>query len=279
MQKQLQTLLWGPEQSSSSEHAMLVTIIPDVFPKTEFGDIAAALDDLCSPLDSWGWSSAGVYAFWNPKDGTLLYVGLAVDLPQRFRQHTGLIAAPESGCKKEEINAYFQNNQTLGYSVLVQSPMDQPLSARALAAFGSRADSIHLVHGDSQEAGRDTIKLIEGRLLAGIQDLEGALPPWNKVRGSLRGLKGPFVGLGEVLDGLRGVGGDPLRSHATLRELTTNIEFFGCEEWLHGVRSYMIIRGVSWETALKELPDPNGRCQTIARLQYLRRAAISPEGS
>lgn len=257
---------------------MLVTIIPDIFSKTEYDDIASALDELCSPLDSWGWSSAGVYAFWNPGDGALLYVGLAVDLPQRFRQHTGLIEAPESGCKKREIDAYFQNSQTLGYSVLVQSPLDQPLSARALTAFGARANSIHIIHGDSLEAGRDTIKLVEGRLLAGIKDYEGSLPPWNKVRGSRRGLKGPFDGLGEVLDGLRGVGGDPLKSHATLRELATNIEFFGCEEWLHGVRSYMIIRGISWETALEEMPDPNGRREAIAKLHYLQRPAIRPVG-
>lgn len=253
---------------------MLVTIIPDVFSSAEYDDISSALDELCSPLDSWGWSSAGVYAFWDPGDGTLLYVGLAVDLPQRFRQHTGLIEAPEAACKRREIDAYFQSNQMLGYSVLVQSPMDQPLSARALTAFGSCADSIHAIHGDSMEAGRDTIKLIEGRLLAGIQNQEGALPPWNKVRGSLRGLRGPFEGLGEVLDGLRGEGCDPLRSHATLRELATNIEFFGCEEWLHGARSYMIIRGVSWETALEEMPDPNGRRETIAKLHYLQRPAI-----
>lgn len=49
---------------------------------------ANAIDDLCSPKDNYGWASAGIYCFW-------VYIGLAGDLAERFKQHNGILPTKE----------------------------------------------------------------------------------------------------------------------------------------------------------------------------------------
>ena len=40
--------------------------------------MANAIDDLCSPTDTHGWASAGIYCFWDYYAEAVLYIGLAV---------------------------------------------------------------------------------------------------------------------------------------------------------------------------------------------------------
>lgn len=56
---------------------MLVTVIRERFRFDERANIAAALEEICSPNDNIGWASAGVYCFWNTRTGQPLYLGLA----------------------------------------------------------------------------------------------------------------------------------------------------------------------------------------------------------
>ena len=41
------------------------TIIMDSYKKNEIKTVAEYLEEICSPQDSYGWSSAGIYSFWD----------------------------------------------------------------------------------------------------------------------------------------------------------------------------------------------------------------------
>jgi len=62
-----------------------------------------AIDDLCCPLDNYGWASSGIYCFWDPYNKNILYLGLAVDVGLRFKQHVGLVKTNRDSCKIREI--------------------------------------------------------------------------------------------------------------------------------------------------------------------------------
>ena len=44
---------------------MFGTIIIDTYKKDETYEITDAIDDICCANDNYGWSSAGIYCFWN----------------------------------------------------------------------------------------------------------------------------------------------------------------------------------------------------------------------
>jgi len=43
--------------------AVFGTVLYDVFARADCNAVHAALEDLCSPLDTYGWASVGIYAF------------------------------------------------------------------------------------------------------------------------------------------------------------------------------------------------------------------------
>ena len=98
---------------------MLATVIRDVYREAEKRDVQVALDELCSPEDSWMWASAGIYCYWIPADRTILYVGLARDLWERFGHHNGLLPCPAGGCKREQIDEWFSSHDSIGLSIIV----------------------------------------------------------------------------------------------------------------------------------------------------------------
>lgn len=69
---------------------MFGTVIIDAYRKEEALEMANAIDDLCSPTDNYGWASAGIYCFWDYYAEVVLYMGLAGDLAERFKQHNGI---------------------------------------------------------------------------------------------------------------------------------------------------------------------------------------------
>ena len=108
---------------------MFGTVILDAYTKDEKFDMARAIDDLCSPSDNYGWASAGIYCFWDYYAEAILYIGLAGDLAERFKQHNGILPL-KSGSKQKEIEDYFSKNDRLGYTIFVQSSLSQPLVHR-----------------------------------------------------------------------------------------------------------------------------------------------------
>lgn len=55
------------------------------------------------------WASAGIYCFWDYYAEAVLYIGLAGDLAERFRQHNGILLIRE-GSKQKKIEEYFSKN-------------------------------------------------------------------------------------------------------------------------------------------------------------------------
>ena len=108
---------------------MFGTVIIDAYRKEEALEMADAIDDLCSPTDNYGWASAGIYCFWDYYAEAVLYIGLAGDLAERFKQHNGILPIKE-GSKQKQIEDYFSRNERLGYTIFVQSPLSQPLVHR-----------------------------------------------------------------------------------------------------------------------------------------------------
>ena len=85
---------------------MFGTVIIDAYRREDTLEMANAIDDLCSPKDNYGWASAGIYCFWDYYAEAILYIGLAGDLAERFKQHNGILPIKE-GSKQKQIEEYF----------------------------------------------------------------------------------------------------------------------------------------------------------------------------
>ena len=96
----------------------------------------------------------------------VLYIGLASDLYERFRQHNGLLATTEEGCKFQQIQEYFKTHEKLGYTIFVQSPLSQPLAHRNKDSYEKLAkDHNSPFRNYMNEQGINDIKRVEGILI------------------------------------------------------------------------------------------------------------------
>lgn len=255
---------------------MLATIIIDSFAPGEAAHIADALDMLCAPDDTYGFASVGIYSFWSIPERDILYIGLAGELRQRFRQHTGMISCDPDCCKRREIEAYFRDRPRLGYSVMVQSPMDQPPSADDLEALADMYDDAFDADATDLFGGGENAAVAEGMLLDLHEKLGGRIPPWNKQHGVQRGrgrrslstvrdrirTAEAFARTGkapedhaseppyELLLNLTGYELSDLNAKSSLREIAANTAICEHEEFLHGVRMLMVSRGCTFNDAV-----------------------------
>lgn len=229
---------------------MYGTIIKDAFTKLESQNIVLALDELCNPNDSYGWASAGIYSFWNYYTGEILYIGLAVDLKERFQQHNGLIKMSESGCKINEINQYFNQYDKLGYSIFVQSPLSQPVINKNIYKWHKLNPRKFGVKDFTHEQSKQDLRLVEGILIEAYRRRFGKYPPWNKVGGSIEGQKRTTDGNYAIVDYMTSKEPSALNSRYTLRELAGNPTYERYENFLHGVRM-MLLFGMEYESALE----------------------------
>ncbi|EGT5618323.1 hypothetical protein [Clostridium perfringens] len=219
---------------------MFGTTIIDAYTKDEVHEIANALDDLCSPKDNFGWASAGIYCFWDYYTKEIYYIGLALDLTERFKQHNGLMKIDEKCCKKKYINEYFKNKEKLGYTIFVQSPMSQPITHRNKKGFEE-----WLSQGFSKEdyvgqEGHNFIKRVEGMLLEAYKKVNGDYPKWNKIGGSKLGQKAATEGNYEIIKSFNQVDSHALVAKSTLRELSNNSKYELYEIFLHSIRMKML---------------------------------------
>ena len=53
------------------------TIILDAYTVDEVKSMSSFIEEICSPLDNYGWSSAGIYCFWDYYTKEILYIDLA----------------------------------------------------------------------------------------------------------------------------------------------------------------------------------------------------------
>ncbi|MFY1659359.1 hypothetical protein [Micromonospora sp. WMMD1274] len=209
---------------------MFGTVLYDVFEADEREAVHAAIEDLCSPLDTYGWASVGVYAFYDPESREtgpagrhLLYIGLARDLSERYAQHAGLISFPANGCKREQIRRWFSQHPRLGFSCFVQSTLAQVDTHRERGKY-RRADydeEYPAGFASNETSGLESAVEVEGQLIEKYRLLHGRRPVWNRMGGSVRGRELAATGTADGLLLLLGGTRDSLfRARRTLRELS-----------------------------------------------------------
>lgn len=227
---------------------MFGTFIVDAYTKDEAKEIADSLEETCSPNDLVGWASSGIYSFWNYYTKEIYYIGLAVDLGDRFKQHNGIVPIRDDGCKYQQINDYFVNNEKLGYTIFVQSSLSQAQTHRNKSNlyFDDETEWI------SQES-KENIQIVEGSFIEAFRKRNGKFPRWNKVSGSNVGRKRATSEMYNQLAGcLTGNQHDPLVARSSLREIAKNSVFEWYEINLHGARMSMLSRRISFEQSISE---------------------------
>lgn len=258
---------------------MFGTVIIDAYRKEETLEMAQAIDDLCSPNDNYGWASAGIYCFWNYYAEAVLYIGLAGDLAERFKQHNGFLPIKE-GSKQKQIEDYFSKNERLGYTIFVQSPLSQPLVHRNKAMYEKFAKQQNSPVEDMlSEQGRDDIKRVEGILIESFRRKYGHLPPWNSIGGSTIGQTRVMENNINIVKSFctpDNYAINPIVSRSTIRELSQNPEWAWYENFLHGARMNLLMLGMEYNDAL-ELINKNDTFGTYERMKnagYLRKRLI-----
>lgn len=234
---------------------MHATIVQNAYRQNEVQDIVRYLEDLCSPDESYGWASSGIYSFWNYETKEVLYIGLAVDLAERFKQHNGLIPMAANGCKLEKIQEYFTVNEKLGYSVFLQSPISQPVTRKNIKTWFKHDISQVSIKDFAEEQSKRDLRQIEGILIEAFRMRHNRLPLWNNMGGSLTGQRNTTKGNYEIVYDFSHQRNSPLVSRSTLKELSENETYELYENFLHGVRQLMLYVGVgtgmSYNEALK----------------------------
>lgn len=268
---------------------MLATIMLDTFKKDEAPEVASALDELCSPHDNYAFSSACIYAFWTVPQQELLYIGLTKDIARRFRQHTGLVQCAENCCKRKQIETYFDSNDRLGLSVMVQSNLCQPKTKKDEDVIASAiSDDPFIAEIKDVFDAEQNVALAEGMLLELHNQLGDRLPEWNKIHGSkhgrkrqslyefsaqIRTLQGLVAGKSfehvlkeleedgmpfELLLNMEGSELSELNARSTLREIADNATVCEHELLLHGVRITIAsqLRSFEYAVAVQERDNP-----------------------
>lgn len=234
---------------------MFGTIIMDSYRADEAELMANNIDEICSPLDTIGWASAGIYSFWDYYTKEVLYIGLASDLCIRFKQHNGLHPIDENACKIRQIQNYFEEHERLGYSILVQSPLSQPIVHRNESRYRKFLDAPKgmPIPNYAGEEGLEHIRQAEGQLIESYKLVTEDIPPWNKIGGDVFSRK--YASENNYLYVVKafssGTPDNYLISRSTLRELAENATYEWFEVQLHGLRMMMLTMGMTFDAAVK----------------------------
>lgn len=207
------------------------------YKKCERKKVVKALDELCSPEDNYGWASAGIYVYWDYYTNDVLYVGLAVDLTERFKQHNGFYPEIDKRtCKYEQIEKYFSDNEKLGFSIIVQSPLSQPVTSKLKKKYKEFTEQFSPIENYIGNEGTEAIKYQEGLLIESFRINNGCIPKWNKMNGSIVGQNSVKPINFEALKVISNQTDNFLLAKSSLLEIAENPTFERFENFMHGVR-------------------------------------------
>ena len=244
---------------------MLATILIDKYKKSETKEIAEALK-LLTIENQQDWSTAGIYCYWDYYKKEILYIGLAVDLLERFKQHNGISKCNPKSCKLQKINDYFSSNEYIGFSIILQSSLSQPVTQRQIKKHSNFSKS-ELI-GILGKNGANEIKYTEGILIEGFNTKYNRNPKWNVIGGSTQAqsiAKGKNV---EMLNYLITNKQNRYTSRVSLKELSKNNTFCRYEAYLHSLR----ISILPAETVIeKDEIDGNYTMTEISKANYFKK--------
>jgi hypothetical protein len=258
---------------------MLSTIVISAYGPSERTRVNDALEEICSAHDNYGWASSGIYCFWDPSTKNVLYVGLAVDLAQRFRQHNGLVPAEANTCKRQQIDEFFRSNARLGFSIMLQSRLSQVVTANSppeliedlqRQAEANPTTTPEELAEQASRQGFEQIQCMEGYLLDGYKVALNTLPPWNKIKGyRFFQAKRPYAAPLELLDAMTARRLSTLVAKRNLFQLASEVMSLPFEEVLHAARVNQIWLGLAWDDALSRVSDELGYLTRMKREGYL----------
>lgn len=235
---------------------MLCTVISDLYSRDEKRALADALDELLA-AGSPDWSRKGVYAYWDSDTHELLYVGLAIDLPDRFRQHNDL-QATGGGTKKAEIDAYLAVKPRLGFTVVIQA------AAVELLGIINRLDPLLGAQPD------EVIAVGEGQLIQMHKLVTGSRPKWNKKGGSVQGQRMATASK-SLLDVLTARDDRLFVARRTLRELADDAQAQRFEAAIHTARMQTVMEA---HGIIGHLPPEEVTVGTIEKMLLISRGHI-----
>lgn len=215
---------------------MLCTFIHETYSLTDARQLSEALVDLFSPLNEDGWASSGVYCFYDIETHEVLYIGLALDLAQRFNQHNGLVSVDPNSCKYSEISQWFTSHKKIGYSVLVQSALSQPSFRKFNMRYGLSAEEMEMQYGYLVKEGYEAIVNTEGLLIEAHKLNKGKMPRWNNIGGSLMGREAATATHFCLLQLFTGEVDDWMVARKSITEISRNPLYQAFEHYLHGIR-------------------------------------------
>jgi hypothetical protein len=165
-----------------------------------------------------------IYSFWNYYTKEILYIGLAIDLEERFKQRNGLSPMDPASCKIQQIDQYFQQYEYLGYAIFVQSPLSQPITSRNKATHKKNPQAFEVMDATTERIKED-IRRVEGILIEAYRQNHGILPSWNKVHGSVAGQRSATPGNYDIVKSFSIDTDSLLTAKYTLRELADSATF------------------------------------------------------
>ncbi|UUV20037.1 GIY-YIG nuclease family protein (plasmid) [Fusobacteria bacterium ZRK30] len=210
------------------------TIINESYKKNEIKEMVKALGEVCNKKDAYSFHSNCIYFFWNYETKEIYYIGLTNNVLRRFKEHNGLVQNSNTGNKFSQITEYFNENEILGYTLLVRSPINE-LSPKGFDKIIGNEIKLAMKNEKKNE-----LFSIEGALIEEYRLNYGIIPKWNNIGGSKSARKKlyikkygnlfKYVTLTEISD---------FNSKSTLRELVHNPKYKMIESDLHSIRMIM----------------------------------------
>lgn len=103
------------------------------------------------------------------------------------------------------------------------------------------------------DEGKENIKVVEGILIEAYRRKYDHFTPWNNMSGSVVGQKRVMPNNINIVKSFCSPDDyyiNPIVSRSTIRELSQNPEWAWYENYLHGVRMYILMLGMEYQEAL-----------------------------
>lgn len=249
---------------------MLSTIITDVYEESEKGQILDALNEICSPNDTYGWSSAGLYSFWDYETKEILYLGSANNLPNEIKLQNGQIDNPFAYLSLSgKIDNYFRKKQKLGISLLLQSPLEVPEQVNYTSTGIKFNQLVNIPNKPITIPSLQPIVVHEKSLLQMAKGISGKVPVWNKKKNTEQTMVTEFKTKKEVIETMVTNDSNFLVAQSTLREIARNPVLVRYESFLHMLRIFVPLLGLKKTIASIKWFDAIGTFNEIMSKGYL----------